>query len=247
LCGFRGASAWNRRNQHRPADIYLNYRLIGHGDSRAAEEDHPGAQYELGNLYRRGELVEQDFARAGELFEAAGRQGHLGAVNNLGAMYLFGQGVEADPQRAGAYFRIAAEGGLPRGLTNLAYLFENGLGTERDLLRAAQLYLMASLAGDPEAAERMPTLRAELEEAYPVGSERDRVRQIQEFLDALGLDPGPADGLMGPRTAAAIREFEEQAGLPVTGEATPQLREWLIQVLTTPPQPVAAQPPQPAG
>jgi membrane-bound lytic murein transglycosylase B len=37
---------------------------------------------------------------------------------------------------------------------------------------------------------------------------RQDVRQAQEMLNALGYDAGPADGLMGPRTRAAIEAFQ---------------------------------------
>ncbi|SET77048.1 N-acetylmuramidase domain-containing protein [Oceanicella actignis] len=49
------------------------------------------------------------------------------------------------------------------------------------------------------------------------------VRELQAALDYLGADPGPADGLMGPRTAAAIRRFERQCRLPPTGAPGPAL------------------------
>jgi peptidoglycan hydrolase-like protein with peptidoglycan-binding domain len=45
-----------------------------------------------------------------------------------------------------------------------------------------------------------------------------RVRQMQERLDAAGFDPGPADGVAGPRTQAALRAFQEARGLDPTGE-----------------------------
>ena len=47
---------------------------------------------------------------------------------------------------------------------------------------------------------------------------RERVRQAQERLAAAGLDPGPADGVMGARTRAALRAFQEERGLDPTGE-----------------------------
>ena len=43
------------------------------------------------------------------------------------------------------------------------------------------------------------------------------IREIQALLAQLGYDPGPADGVMGRRTAAAIRAFESDRGLAVTG------------------------------
>jgi peptidoglycan hydrolase-like protein with peptidoglycan-binding domain len=41
--------------------------------------------------------------------------------------------------------------------------------------------------------------------------------QAQERLAALGFDPGTADGIMGPRTRAAIRAYQRRSGLRVTG------------------------------
>lgn len=44
------------------------------------------------------------------------------------------------------------------------------------------------------------------------------VRGIQEDLTALGYSPGPIDGILGPRTRSAIRLFESDYGLPVSGD-----------------------------
>ncbi|WP_296697688.1 proton-conducting transporter membrane subunit [Thiocapsa sp. UBA6158] len=43
---------------------------------------------------------------------------------------------------------------------------------------------------------------------------------IQANLDALGFDPGPADGLIGPRTRDAIRGFQTDRGITPTGAIT---------------------------
>ncbi|MGE5598752.1 MAG: L,D-transpeptidase family protein [Bacteroidota bacterium] len=40
---------------------------------------------------------------------------------------------------------------------------------------------------------------------------------LQLYLRRLGLDPGPADGVYGPRTAAAIKEFQRRCKLPPDG------------------------------
>jgi peptidoglycan hydrolase-like protein with peptidoglycan-binding domain len=40
---------------------------------------------------------------------------------------------------------------------------------------------------------------------------------IQDRLDRAGYNPGPVDGRFGSRTESALREFEQDAGLPVTG------------------------------
>ena len=44
---------------------------------------------------------------------------------------------------------------------------------------------------------------------YPwYGEESDRVRAAQEQLSLLGLDPGPVDGIYGPKTRDAVQAFE---------------------------------------
>jgi peptidoglycan hydrolase-like protein with peptidoglycan-binding domain len=44
------------------------------------------------------------------------------------------------------------------------------------------------------------------------------VAAVQERLTDLGYEAGPIDGLMGPKTRGAIRAFQKDAGLPVTGK-----------------------------
>jgi hypothetical protein len=46
----------------------------------------------------------------------------------------------------------------------------------------------------------------------------DLVRSVQESLKREGLDLGPIDGILGPRTAAALREFQQRHGLAQSGE-----------------------------
>ena len=63
----------------------------------------------------------------------------------------------------------------------------------------------------------------ETEGVAPVAVGREGVRAIQGALAARGYDPGPADGLMGPRTQGAIATFERAQGLPVTGQPSAAL------------------------
>lgn len=49
------------------------------------------------------------------------------------------------------------------------------------------------------------------------------VREVQAELSRRGLYDGPADGIFGPKTEAAIFDFEMGAGLKLTGKPNPQL------------------------
>jgi len=51
----------------------------------------------------------------------------------------------------------------------------------------------------------------------------DDVRALQERLGALGFDVGRVDGIFGPRAARAVREFQENYGIPsdaIVGRST---------------------------
>lgn len=56
---------------------------------------------------------------------------------------------------------------------------------------------------------------------------RAYITSIQEELTEHGYNPGPVDGKMGPKTHAAIRAYQRDAGLPVDGFATKELLEHL--------------------
>src|SRR5918992_885682 len=46
---------------------------------------------------------------------------------------------------------------------------------------------------------------------------KDRVKAIQEALKTKGFDPGAADGVIGPKTNQALREFQKSNNLQATG------------------------------
>lgn len=58
------------------------------------------------------------------------------------------------------------------------------------------------------------------------------VRQIQAGLATRGLYDGPADGLTGPKTEAAILFFEQTEGMEETGEASQAILDRLSAVAT---------------
>lgn len=51
---------------------------------------------------------------------------------------------------------------------------------------------------------------------------QQHVRLMQEALKREGHDPGPIDGVMGPRTVAAIEAYQRAENLSVTGQADAQ-------------------------
>ena len=68
---------------------------------------------------------------------------------------------------------------------------------------------------------------AEEATAQDVPMSREQRIQVQQGLAALGFDPGPADGLFGPKTRAAIWNWQNAKGLEATGFLTREEAEAL--------------------
>ena len=56
-------------------------------------------------------------------------------------------------------------------------------------------------------------------------------RGVQAALAELGYDPGPVDGVMGPRTRAAVQAYQRDAGLTVDGVVGPATRGALARAV----------------
>jgi peptidoglycan hydrolase-like protein with peptidoglycan-binding domain len=61
------------------------------------------------------------------------------------------------------------------------------------------------------------------------GKDSVTVRNIQSGLSKLGFDPGPADGKVGPKTRAAIRQYQESNKLLVDGQPSEALLQHIQQ------------------
>jgi Putative peptidoglycan binding domain len=55
-----------------------------------------------------------------------------------------------------------------------------------------------------------------------------RIGQAQDRLKEVGFDPGPLDGVLGPRTREALRRYQASQGLPATGALDEATRQALL-------------------
>lgn len=102
--------------------------------------------YNLGMMYAKGAGVQQDKAKALELYAKASAAGHVKATYNLGLMYQRGEGVEEDSARAAELYEQAHAKGYPKATHNLAMMYDRGLGVEKDSVRAAELFQQLAAA-----------------------------------------------------------------------------------------------------
>ncbi len=61
---------------------------------------------------------------------------------------------------------------------------------------------------------------------------QQKVREVQMSLKDQGFDPGPIDGIMGPMTMTAIRNYQSHNHLEVTGTLTAETENALLQGAT---------------
>ena len=167
-----------------------------------------------------------DYAVAFAGFRILAAQGNADARFGLGVMYEDGKGVPRDHVRAHMWFNLAAAR-FP--------------ATEKDR-RTKAIWNRDRVARllSPGALARAQRLAREWKPGAGAGpvspppearnggmDARSRIVAIQLALARLGYQPGPADGVLGQKTRAAIRAFQASAGLPVDGRPLDRLKRAL--------------------
>lgn len=78
---------------------------------RQAELGHAEAQYQLGNYWHAGVLIEADYDQALHWYEQASLQGHAEAQYRLGLMFANGEGVAVNRSQAYVILKMSAING----------------------------------------------------------------------------------------------------------------------------------------
>ncbi len=233
--------------QHDMGAIYV----AGHGQIKkdlnravfwfkeAAKNGIANAKYNLGVLYHQGLGVKQDINKALQLYKEAADQGHPEAGYNLAIANIEGIGVPYNPEKAAKFFKMAANKGVVEAAYNLGLIYENGLLGENSPNEALAWYKIAADQGSKEANLALEQLARSLGitmeevdmiiESLPSNNINENyiVSQIQEELMKLGLYNGEIDGLNGPMTENAIKQFQKSANLEVNGKASQELLNYL--------------------
>lgn len=117
----------------------------------AAEHCDPRAQYTLGTLYWKGDIVDQDDQIAAEWIEKSAEQGNADAQYLLGLFYLTGIGVKPDFIKAAELFEKSAEQGHIDAQLYIGSCYSEGNGVERDDKKAAEWFEKAANQGNDRA------------------------------------------------------------------------------------------------
>ncbi|MBE0537915.1 MAG: sel1 repeat family protein [Phycisphaerae bacterium] len=113
-----------------------------------AERGDPRVQFELGNLYLAGEIVEKDTARGVALIEAAAGAGFRDAIGQMADLYEKGEGVPQSAEKAGEWKKKAAQHGDGLAMLDIAERCIEGENGEPNYGEAVQWLHKAAMAGD---------------------------------------------------------------------------------------------------
>ena len=138
--------------------------------SQAAAQGYAPSQRELGNLYYRGNDVDQDFTEAVRWYSKAAEQNDPMAQSNLGSCYFYGRGVKEDLKEAVRWYRRAAEQGYDGGQFKLAYAYHLGKGVDKNEAEAVRWYRKAAEQRNLDAQNNLAVLYAKTTENSEMAS-----------------------------------------------------------------------------
>ncbi|WP_179185005.1 tetratricopeptide repeat protein [Collinsella vaginalis] len=174
--------------------LILGYRIGISGGSGSCMND-------LGALYYMGELVEQDYSKAVELYEMAMDHGCYQSIVNLGYIWEYGRTGTRDYQKAYQYYALAAAlVNSSEGLYKLGDMYSRGKAVDRDMAKALQLWsrsleLAKGIVAIAQPAIRIAQLLISDEDCASAGVEPDPLHALSLFQQAeIGLRIDIEDG-----------------------------------------------------
>jgi localization factor PodJL len=185
---------------------------------RAAEQGNTGAMHNLAVMLSGGIDGVPNYSEAAEWFRAAADRGVEDSQYNLGVIYARGLGLDRDLVESFGWFALAAANGDPEAV---AHRDEVGGALSPDDLSKARAVVQAwrpiPIPPHTNALASLPDVWSDPTDGITENERRSLVMKIQALLAEQGYDPGPADGLEGPKTRQAVRAFQRHIGLDETG------------------------------
>jgi len=111
---------------------------------KAAEQKYAPAEFQMGQLYDFGFVVDRDDAEALVWYRRAADHGSAAGQRMVGDFHQKGRAVAANLAEAARWYRRAADGDDIRGQFQLAQLYFDGRGVDRDYVSAYVWYAIAA-------------------------------------------------------------------------------------------------------
>jgi TPR repeat protein len=209
--------------------------------AQAADKGDAAAQYHLGLAYASGEGVARNETGGLGWLERSADQGYAEAQYAVGDMYQTGQGARRNIPWATRWYAKAAAQGLAEAQYRMGLAYAAGAGAPQNFETSYMWFDLAARNGSPEAPKFRDALAPKLDAGAlargkaraaawrPVAAEETAKRTdaptvifVQQTLDSLGYDAGPADGVVGARTKRALADYQRKQGISEEGQIGPQ-------------------------
>ncbi len=194
---------------------------------RAAEQGNVNAMHNLAVLYAGQGGESADYRSAAKWFQAAASHGLPDSQFNLGILYQAGLGVPTNLTQAYIWFSLAAARGdaeaAKRAEQVKPQLSAEALQQADAAVAAWKAEPLPDDANTSDMAQSAETGPEQASADQASAPDPEGVLAAQKLLQKLGYDVGAPDGLVGPKTEAAIKLFQERVGLPVTGRLSNDL------------------------
>lgn len=196
---------------------------------KSAKQGNASAMHNLAVLYAMGGADNSpDNDRAARWFLEAAELGVTDSQYNLGILSAKGTGVPQSLEDSYKWFALVAKTG------------DRDAAAKRDeiakALRPEQLEKARQTVELWKARQALPEANvADIPEEWTEGDAQTAsvdvekaVRNIQAILNNNGYDAGPADGVMGAKTQAAIKAFQAANGMVADGQVDDELVKALL-------------------
>ncbi len=122
---------------------------------QGVRQGNAAAACNLGALYYTGQIGEQSYQKAMDLYEIAAAGGDVQAAENLGYCYYYGRSCEIDYRRAFEYFSKGAFCGRVVSLYKIGDMYRKGYYVTKDEAEAFRIYshCLDIVNSDREAAK----------------------------------------------------------------------------------------------
>lgn len=112
----------------------------------------------IGDMYAKGEGVEQNYDKAFEYYNLALEHGCVKANAHIAFLYYHGLGVKQDYKKAFELYKIVAENDISLGYYKMAYMYLNGEGVKTNFKKARENALIANEKGSKRASKLITIL-----------------------------------------------------------------------------------------
>lgn len=163
-----------------------------------------------------------NYVRAYQEFKQSADAGNSLAQFMMGRLYAEGRGVVVDNTAAYMWYDLSASNGNSRAIAARDSIAAQLDADELDRAQTLAAEWRANRPGTSSVPVAAPTAPA-----YTPTNQPYSLRNVQAALYNLGYAVGTPDGVIGPKSRAAIRAYQVDSGLPASGEPSIALHEKL--------------------